>query len=274
MNAALPHDALLPRQPGGLLPGAMLALLVHGGLIAALTLGVDWRRHNDDVFSAELWSALPEVAAPRAPEPVPAPPPPPPPTVAPSPPAPPPGPSAADIALEKERVRARQAAEDLAQKQALAKLAADAKKAQQAQQAQQARDAAAAEAADQKRLEAQRQENLKRLLAQAGGTGPATSSGSAARDAAPSNAYAGVLIEHIRKEIYMPDLDRLPKSLVAVVEVRSTATGTVLSRRLVKASGNSDWDEAVLRAIDRTRKLPRDTDGRVPTAIEISFVPR
>jgi colicin import membrane protein len=42
---------------------------------------------------------------------------------------------------------------------------------------------------------------------------------------------------------------------------------------LVKRSGHPDWDEAVLRAIDRTSSLPRDTDGRVPPVLLISFRP-
>ena len=33
-------------------------------------------------------------------------------------------------------------------------------------------------------------------------------------------------------------------------------------------------DDAVLRAIDKTEVLPRDTDGRVPSSFEISFRPR
>ena len=71
----------------------------------------------------------------------------------------------------------------------------------------------------------------------------------------------------------MPDIQRLPPTLEAVVEVRATASGTVLSRRLIKPSGNSAWDDAVLRAIDRASPLPRDKDGRVPTSIEITFKP-
>ena len=31
------------------------------------------------------------------------------------------------------------------------------------------------------------------------------------------------------------------------------------------------WDETVLRAIDKTEILPRDTDGRVPSAIVIEY---
>ena len=33
------------------------------------------------------------------------------------------------------------------------------------------------------------------------------------------------------------------------------------------------WDETVLRAIDKTEVLPRDTDGRVPPVFSIDFKP-
>lgn len=260
--------ALQPQSADGLGSGALLSLVVHGGLIGALALGVSWRQQTQVEFSAELWSSLPQVAAPPAPAPEPAPPPP-----STAPPPPPPGPSAAEIALEKEKARAAAAAAD-----AREKAAAKAEKAEKAEKAakdkadRERREAEAQAAAD-KKLEAQREENLKRLLAQAGGSGRPGSTGTAAQDAAPSRAYAGLLIAHIRSKIVMPDKDRLPKSLEAVVEVRSTPTGTVLARRLVKSSGNPAWDDAVLRAIDRAGTLPRDVDGRVPTSIEISFRP-
>ncbi|MDP2248950.1 MAG: TonB C-terminal domain-containing protein, partial [Hydrogenophaga sp.] len=44
-------------------------------------------------------------------------------------------------------------------------------------------------------------------------------------------------------------------------------------RKLIKSSGNAAWDEAVLRAIDRTVSLPRDTDGRVPSSLVIGLRP-
>lgn len=255
---------LQPRSADGLARGALLALLVHGGLVAALTLGVDWRQDQDVEYSAELWSSLPQVAAPPAPAPEPAPPPPP---AATAPPPPPPGPSAAEIALEKEKARAAEAAaRDRAEK---AEKAAKATK----DKADRERREAEAKAAEDKRLEAQRQENLKRLREQAGGTGRPDATGTAAQDSAPSRAYGGVLKAYLKSNIYMPDMERLDKSIEAVVEVRATSTGTVLSRRLLKSSGNPAWDDAVLRAIDRAGTLPRDVDGRVPTAIVINFKP-
>jgi colicin import membrane protein len=102
----LAHDTLLPRPPGGLAPGALLALLVHGALIVALTLSVQWRSQPADVVSAELWAAVPQTAAPRAEAVMPAPPTPPaptppPPVAAPAPAAPPV--ADAQIAIEKAR---------------------------------------------------------------------------------------------------------------------------------------------------------------------------
>jgi colicin import membrane protein len=42
---------------------------------------------------------------------------------------------------------------------------------------------------------------------------------------------------------------------------------------VVDSSGNPAWDEAALKAIDRTGSLPRDVDGRVPSPIIIVVRP-
>ena len=51
-------------------------------------------------------------------------------------------------------------------------------------------------------------------------------------------------------------------------------TGEILGRKLKRSSGVKAWDDAVLRAIDRTGRLPRDIDGRVPSPMLISFRPK
>jgi colicin import membrane protein len=68
--------------------------------------------------------------------------------------------------------------------------------------------------------------------------------------------------------------DTLTGNPAAEVEVRAAPNGSIIGRRLLKSSGSKEWDEAVLRAIDRTDTLPRDTDGRVPPTLVISFRPR
>jgi colicin import membrane protein len=68
--------------------------------------------------------------------------------------------------------------------------------------------------------------------------------------------------------------DEIPGNPSADVEVRCAPDGAIVGRRLVKSSGNKEWDDAVLRALDRTEVLPRDTDGRVPSSMVIAFRPR
>lgn len=297
--AALGPDLLPPRSPDTLGVGAALALLVHGLLIIALAAGVRWRQQTPEVFSAELWAALPQAAAPRAVEPDPLPTPTPPPAPAPTPtpaaPAAAAPPKPVDIAIERDRERAQRAeaerqrqlerdrererkrlAEAQRLREAEAELLRQQRELQQKRQAELARKAEEARRekerrAQEARLEAQRQENLKRILGQAGASGGPAATGSAARDAAPSAAYAGMLIARIKPNIVLTEV--LPPSLEAQVEVRTAPSGTILARRLLRSSGNKDWDEAVLRAIDRTASLPRDKDGRVPPTIVISFRP-
>jgi colicin import membrane protein len=60
----------------------------------------------------------------------------------------------------------------------------------------------------------------------------------------------------------------------AEVEVKTAPDGTIVGRRLTKPSGVPAWDEAVLKAIDKTEVLPRDVDGTVPSALIISFRPK
>lgn len=278
-TAALPHGTLQPRPPGGLLPGAGLSLVVHAGLVVAIALGVSWQRSTPVEFSAELWSALPEVAAPRTVAPEPAPPPPPQPAPAPAPPPPAPTRSAADIALERERVAQREQAERDARLKR--EREAEAKRAKAAEEAalkrqrdlQKQREEELAREAEEERLEKQRLDNLKRLQAQAGGgSGGPSSTGTAARNAAPSQQYGGILREHVRSKLKF-DTVGLPSTLETVVEIRATASGNVLSRRVVRRSGNDAWDNAVLRAIDAASPLPRDKDGTTPGSIEIVFRP-
>jgi colicin import membrane protein len=60
----------------------------------------------------------------------------------------------------------------------------------------------------------------------------------------------------------------------AEVEVKVSPDGTILSRRIVQTSGNKAWDDAVLRAIDKTEIFPKDSDGRVPPVIVLGFRPQ
>ena len=260
------RDPLRPQRPAGLGRGALLALLVHGGLLLALALGVSWRASEPVGATAELWAAVPEFAAPAAVELPPQPVPPPQPVVK-AEPKPEPAPSRdAEIAIEKAK-REREV-EKQRERERDAKAEAEKQRKLALQEEQRKK---LAEKAEQERSEKLRQDNLKRMLGQAGATGAPSATGTAARDAAPSDSYAGRISARVKREIKIPNDEDIPKGIRAEVEVRTAPDGTIISRRLVKSSGNKDWDEGVLRAIDRTEVIPRDIDGRVPSVIPIGF---
>jgi len=290
MHAAAERPEFVPPPPPGLLRALSLAVLAHLLLLAALTWGVSWKRDaQTPAVEAELWSAVPQQAAPKLveappePETKPAPPPPPPkaePVV-----------SQADIALarEKERKLKEKLEQEQREKERLAQLKREQEKREQDKREKLEREKKLAEEKKKKELEAQkkdklkeqeeaklrdklRQENLKRMAGLAGATGGPSATGTALRSSGPSASYAGRIIGRIRPNIvFTEDISGNP---VAEVEVRTSPDGTIVGRKILKSSGAKAWDEAVLKAIDKTETLPRDTDGRVPSALVISFRPR
>jgi colicin import membrane protein len=282
--AAAAHDLLLPRPPGGMVPGAALALLAHAAMLVALTTVVQWRASAPEAVSAELWSAVPQVAAPPAPEPAPPPPvapprpapAPPPPVPKAEPPAPDPQIAIAQAKAEREKLERERSAREKAERERELKerqrAEREAEAERRAKAEARAREAKAREAkAEEERLAQQRQKNLERLMGQVG-TGPARSAGTAAQSAGPSAGYTARLVAAIKPNIVFTEA--VSGNPAAEVEVRVGPSGSILSARIVRPSGLKDWDDAVLRAIDRTGTLPRDVDGRVPPVLTIVFRPK
>ena len=295
-------DLMPPRQGRWGRP-LVLALVVHALLILALTWGVGWKRDATPVvFEAELWSSLPKAAAPRAvtppaPAPAPAPKPEPAPKPQPAPqPAPPPAPTQAEIAIaqakkQAEAQRLEQARQEAARKVAAEKAAAEKKRLAEKQRVDKlaaeklAAEKKAAEKLAERRAEQARQEEvrqaaaaakardeqMRRIMGQAGATGAPQASGTAQRASGPSAGYGSRVAARIKPNVVFTDA--ISGNPQAEVEVRTQADGSITSRRLVKSSGNADWDEAVLRAIDRTGSLPRDTDGKVPSPMIVVLRP-
>jgi colicin import membrane protein len=288
-----------PPRPGRWGKPLVLALVVHALLMAALTWGVHWKQDEPPVaFEAEIWSALPREAAPRAVQPPPPPPPEPEPvkpaprpepTPDPKPAPPPPQPTvkAPDIATEKAKKKIEeekqreleQAKKEKAQKEKTAqekkqkelaekkkaeeKKIADKKKQDQERKETERREALAAEK--------NRQDQLARMMGQVGASGGPEARGSAQQSSGPSSGYGARVAARIRPNIRA--LEEFPRSLRTEIEVRALPDGTITSRRVVESSGNAAWDDAALKAIDRTGSLPRDTDGRVPTPLIIVVRP-
>ena len=291
-SAALPMS-YAPPQPGGALPSWALAVLAHLLLLAALTWGISWNQHTkDSVVEAELWSALPQQAAPL-PVPLPVPPPVAPTLTVQATPAPVPTPAPPptidpQIAIEREkrleakRLRDEAQAREQAQQKEQQKRELALKKEKDAQQAK--KEALQAQKDTQlarqkledekqaKRLQAERDANIRRMQAQAGTSANPAADGTAARASGPSASYAGRIRARIKPNIvFGEDTAGNPE---AEVEVRVAPDGTIVARKLLKSSGVKAWDEAVLRAIDKTETLPRDIDGQIPPSMWIKFRPK
>ena len=183
--------------------------------------------------------------------------------------------------LQREKLEREKEKQD---KEKLDKAARDKKL--QAQREQDAKADKAADTAKQKaaaktkeeakKLEELRQQNMKRMAGLAGGSvsgnGDARSTGTAAQSSGPSAGYGGRIRARIKPNItYTEQISGNP---TAEVEVRTSPDGTIISRKLTQSSGVKSWDDAVLAAIDKTEVLPRDTDGRVPSSLVISFRPK
>jgi len=126
--------------------------------------------------------------------------------------------------------------------------------------------------ADTKKLEAMRQENMKRIAGMAGATGDENATGTAQRAAGPSDSYGGRIRGRIKPNITFTE--DVASNASADVEVRCAPDGTIVGKKLIKSSGNAAWDNAVLKAIDKTEILPRDIDGRIHSPLVISFRPK
>jgi colicin import membrane protein len=285
-----------------------LAILAHAFLIAALTWGVGWKREPTNApVQAELWSATVQQAAPAMVEPTPPPQLEPKPEPKVEPPAPPAKPvkavepepepkidpqiaiekakreekkklekKKADEAKEKAKALARKEAEEEAAEKAKLEALDKKKRALEAKklEAKKAADAKAAEN-DKKyeaSLKAVREANLKRIAGIAGASGSETATGTAKQSTGPSAGYAGRVSARVKPNIVFTA--EVSGNIEAGVEVRTAPDGTITGRKIIKSSGNKAWDDAVLRALDKTEILPKDTDGRVPSTLEMYFKPK
>ena len=262
MRAAAQRFEFAPPPTAGLPKSLGLAILAHALLLAALTWGISWKRDAPMVVAeAELWSAVPQQAAPKLVEPLPAPPP----VLAPPKKAAPVIPDAS-IALEREKQRLKKEQQEAREKLEQQRLLKE-------KQAELDKRKAALKAQDEaKKQEAQRQANIQRAAGLANATGAATATGTAQQSSGPSASYGGRIQARVRPNIVYPD--DIATNPAAEVEVRAAPDGTIIARKLLKSSGVKSWDDAVLKAIDKTEVLPRDVDGRVPAVMVITFRPK
>ena len=286
MNATVSSDRLEfgpPPTPGALRSFA-LAVLAHAFLVAALTLGVQWHREAITVTAeAELWSALPQQAAPALVE------------VAPEPPAPPPvaappepTPAEVDIALEREKKRLKNEKLERDKQQKIdrenqrlkaEKLAQEKKRLQDKQAAldkqkldkEKQRKQALQAQQDAKNSEVRRNEFITNALSKAGATGAQGSTGTALQSSGPSASYKGRIAAYFKAHRIGYLGTGNPK---VVVRFSTSPDGSVIGKslKIVSSSGVKAWDDAVVAALEMA-VLPRDADGRVPPDLELGLSP-
>ena len=274
--------ALRPRGADGWRQGMIMALVAHGLLLVALMFSVNWRPAPQDVVEAEMWAEVPtparpdvreaQQAPPPAPEPAPAPPPPPPPPAQEI--APPPAP--VDLAVRKEppkpvkpKVQPREEWINDPPKPPKAKVKPlpepptpkPAPAPPPPKAAETPKPAPGPTAAERERA---RKAAIDRMMADLGG--PSLSA------AGPSAEYAGRIKARVKPNIVFTE--SVAGNPLATVEVRCAPDGRIIGSRLVASSGVPAWDEAVLRAIERTEVLPRNEKGQVPSVILLDLRPK
>ena len=135
---------------------------------------------------------------------------------------------------------------------------------------------AAADAAQAKKLDQERRARLAQMQGLAGGEGSTgnglakSGTGSGSGGTSTSPGYADKVRRMVRpKIVWSGDT----QGLETVVSVHCSPSGTLLSATVTRSSGNQQWDDAALRAVQLTDPMPVDTDGKAPGSFLITLRP-
>ncbi|HTH81207.1 MAG TPA: cell envelope integrity protein TolA [Ramlibacter sp.] len=280
MQASADNFAFAPPPEPAAVRGFVLAVIAHLLLLIALSGLITWQ--NDDqssVVQAELWSRIPQEAAPPPPAPTPAQPPrpqvqPQPKEVQPAP--PPPVAKQPDISVEREKKKreeeAKRRAEDERRRE---QLEAQKRKLEEQKLAEEkTRKEELAKQEKEKQLrEKSRQDQLARMQALAAGSGSPTSQGVAQQSSGPSASYASKLAGIFKRNMHFP-VDGIAGNPKVQVQVRVAPGGIILGVQVTKPSGNQAWDDAVVRAIENTSRIPPDEHGKWITEFPLTWGPK
>lgn len=286
-------DAPFMSRPAPNLAAGALALGVHAVFVLLLVFGVSWQTQHPAPVMVDLWQALPAdtpapvVVPPPPPEPAPRPEP----VRAESPPKPvvqtPTPVKTPDIALEKKKadaeqlkkLKAMQAVEDKALADSARKEAEAAKLTRDKQLADKKKRDLLRQMEEEELMQRMADEevaNEARLIKQA--EARAAASAAATKRQAELSRLVGQHRDQISAKVR--GNTRLPDNVKGNPEVRCLVkllpTGDVVSVKVTQSSGNPAYDEAVVRAIEKSSPLPLPTerDARAAFVPELSFVHR
>lgn len=256
-----------------------LSALIHALLFALLLYGIHWKSNSSDSPSgieAELWSEVPTTLSKPAvlsqpalqsnkalkPEVVPH-----------------FSEQAADIALEREKQQRKEQLKQQQQQRRQQQQLAQQKAEQQKKLAEQQKKLRIKQQA-RTRAEQQHQARLMALQHLAASRNPVNNksngmakTGSGETSGNGSAGYADKVRQHVKPNIIF-DANSIDGNPQAVISVRCTPDGTILSASVAHSSGDLAWDEAVLRAVQKSDPMPRDADGKTPHRFMITFQPK
>jgi colicin import membrane protein len=241
MSLAAERIDFAPAPPPGMLRALVLALLAHALLLTALAWGVNWKHKIDTpAIEAELWSAVPQQAAPSG-------------TVA----------NESSELITKAGSNTQVPTSHNARISDNGALNGPEKSLFNKSFSPGSVDSAVTSQAPAEQKSHMNQEGTSSLAA-------------AAVQATEKKILSSSYISRARSRVlphiaFQLDMDGNPE---VEVEIEITQDGKILSRRIVKSSGNIAWDESVLKAVDKTRVLPRDVDGESPPKVTLSFAPK
>ena len=275
----LPVDAPFVSRPGANLASGVMALGVHVLFLLLLVFGVSWQTQHPEPVMVDIWDALPPLPSPR-PRPQPKSDPPEPvklPAVVKAEPAPvikeEPPPKTPDIALEQkkadaERMQKLKALHDAEQKDRDETARAEAEAIKKKRELLRKMD----EEALLQRIADEDAANETRRLKQA--EARAAASKRQTEFARAVGQYRDKISATVRGNTRLPD--NLKGNPEVRCLVRLLPTGEVLSVKVTQSSGNVAYDEAVVRAIEKSSPLPlpADRDARAEFVPELSFVHR
>ena len=245
------------------------ALGMHLLLFGFLTFGLSWKSQTPAGLEAEIWDNVPVIKSAPA-------------NIDPKIDAD----EKADIALKKKKEAVKKpepkeevkAAKKVDPKELQKQKAEQEKLAKQKQE--QAKEKAKAEAERKEALAQQkaRSDQLARLRSAAGKEGAAGGRGGVVGDGVGGggNAKPGYRDNVIRVLtpliIWSGDKN---SSIKVSIKLSLAPDGTILSKEVIKSSGDITWDKAVMNALDILGKMPKDESGKIPNSqINLTYTPR
>ncbi len=288
-------------------PAFVLALVVHLALLVFLWVGVSWQSDTGDTVEAEVWDIKVREAAPRAAgelselaateqaelqateESAP-----PPPAVAVKQDAPDPKViSRPDIALEQEKKAEKERKKTEARQKAEEARAQREEQERLKKEAETSRKQKAEAAAAQKRAKALLDQEARRIKGGGSGGGKGNGSGgggtrttgptgtggngAAVRSTGPGTADAGYIAKvrtKIKNNTSFNVSSSIKENTPVIYEVELLPDGTLRNIRKRKSSGIPGFDEAILRAIEKSAPYPKDKTGRVPGKFVVTHKPK